>query len=264
MKKIFTALALTLASACVGQAQLIITGTTYSQNFNSLGTTAAATLPSGWKIEATAAGTDTAYASLETATTAAYGTSGAGVVTSSSGGAAVNWANGITGSSTDRALGILNSGSFTTGKSIEFGVTNNTGFEISSFTLGWDYEKYRSGTRAWTWNFYTSTDGVAWTAVTDGNQAYAADANNTTVSNPPTTISKGFDINGLSIADGASYYFRWTLVGTGGSSNGQGLAIDNFTFAATTVVPEPTTSAMILGGIGMMVWVLRRKRAVQA
>lgn len=230
-----------------------------SHNFNGIGSSATAALPTGWKMETTAGNTDTNYAALETATTASAGTSGTGVVSSSCG-AAYNFANGVTASSTERSIGFLNSGSFLTGKSIEFAITNNTGFAISGLDLDWNYEKSRSGSRAWTWNFYVSTDGINWTASTSGDQAYAADANNTTVSNPPTSIAKSVDLTGLSIANGASYYFRWTLVGTAGSSNGQALSIDDFTLAAT-FVPEPS-AAMLLGSAGAMFWIIRRRRAV--
>lgn len=249
---------LALAGLSTGKAQLVLSGTTYTQNFNSLGSTAAAALPSGWKMETTAANTDTNYATLETATLAAAGTSGTGALNGTSAGSAYNFANGVTASSTDRAIGFLNSTSFVSGKTIEFGFTNNTGSTITDLSLDWDYEKYRTGTRAFTWNFYTSTDGVNWTLVPAGGLAYAADGANAVV-NPPTTTAAGVDLTGLSVANGSSYYFRWTLVGTGGSTNGQGLALDNISL---TVVPEPATATMLLGAAGFAVWAGRRKRAI--
>lgn len=261
MKKTLTITALAVAGFATANAQLVLTGTTTSQNFDGIGNSATATLPTGWKMETTAAGTDTNYSTLETATSQSAGTSGAGILSSSSSGGAYNFADGVTNTSTDRAIGYLNSGSFTTGKSIEFGITNSTGATITDISLDWDYEKYRSGSRAWTWNFYTSTDGVTWTAVPAGNLAYAADAGNTVVSNPPSSTAAGADITGLNIANGQSYYFRWTLVGTGGSTNGQGLAIDNVVLNATTAaIPEPATATMLLGGFGAMLWMTRRKR----
>ncbi len=77
-----------------------------------------------------------------------------------------------------------------------------------------------------------------------GNQSYPADAA-IAVLNPPTSISKSFTLAGLSIADGTDYYLRWTYTGSGGSSNSQGLAIDNFSITAggtpAVACDEPTT-----------------------
>ena len=86
-----------------GQQSITSAGSENNQNFNSIGATATATLPTGFKI-----GTD--WSSGTTATTVVYGSTGTGAVTGTSGGGAVNWANGITASSTDRAIGFLSSG----------------------------------------------------------------------------------------------------------------------------------------------------------
>jgi hypothetical protein len=130
--------------------------------------------------------------------------------------------------------------------------TNNTGYDISSFTASWDYEKYRSGTRAFDWTFFSSTDGTNWSAVTAGNQSYSADANNSTVSNPPSTISKSNIAIATSVANGASLYLRWTYTGVGGSTNAQGLGIDNF-----SLVPAPGAAALI--GLAGLITTRRRK-----
>jgi hypothetical protein len=236
MGKLFVSklLVLTMVMGLISQtgwSQLSITstGTPFVQNFDGMGTSAGATLPAGFKI-----GTD--WSTGTTATTAAYGTTGAGVVTSSSGGAVVNWANGITGSATDRALGFLNSGSFTSPRSIILKITNNTGSTIGSLNISFDYEKYRSGSRQFDWTFFHGNTATPSTSNTNGDQSYAADANNTTVSNPPTTISKSFTLTGLTIPDGTDYYLKWTFTGLGGSTNGQGIGIDNFSVTAGSAV----------------------------
>jgi hypothetical protein len=191
-----------------------------------MGTSATATLPTGFKI-----GTD--WSSGTTATTLAAGTTGTGVLTGSSGGGVYNFANGITASATDRALGFLNSGSFTSSRSIVLAITNNTVSTITTLTISFDYEKYRSGTRAWGWTFFHGSATAPVTAATTGDQAYVADASNTVISNPPTTTSKTVTITGLSIAPGSNYHLMWTLTGVGGSTNGQAIGIDNFSITAT-------------------------------
>ena len=212
-----------------GQISITSTGTAFTENFDGIGSSSTATLPSGWRVE-----TSTNYSLGTLATTRAYGTTGTGVVTGSSGGGTVNWANGITASSTERAVGFLTSSSYLSPRNLFVQITNNTGSTISSLSITFDIEKYRSGIRAYTVNFYSGTDGTAWTAQTSGDQSYALDANNTTVYNPPTSISKTVTINGLSIADGAGYYLRWAYTGTGGSTNAQGLGFDNFSITAST------------------------------
>ena len=229
MRKVYL---LTFIAICMlgnfsyGQLSITSTGVVFTEDFSSLGTSASATLPTGFKI-----GTD--WASGTTATTVAYGTTGTGVVTGTSSGGAVNWANGITGSSTERALGFLSTGNYASPRSIILAFTNNTGQTITSLDISFDYEKYRSGSRAFNWSFFHGDNSTPSISETNGDQAYAADANNTVISNPPTTINKSFTISGLSISSGTSYYLRWTYTGVGGSSNAQGLAIDNFSIKAT-------------------------------
>lgn len=211
-----------------GQLSVTTIGAAVTQDF-TIGTSATASLPTGWRMDnANAASAGSDWATLPTSTLTAYGTTGAGVVTGTSPGGGINWANGITASATDRAVGFLTTGTATSPRTVSFRFTNNTGSTITSMDVAFDYEKYRSGSRAFDWNFFHGSATSPTTALASGNQAYAADANNTVVNNPPTTISKSFTITGLSIANGASYTLRWTLTGNGGSSNGQGLAIDNF------------------------------------
>lgn len=82
------------------KAQLSLTSisTAFTQNFDGMGSSGTATLPTGFRI-----GTD--WSTGATATTLAYGTTGVGAVTGSSSGGIINWGNGVTGTATDRALG---------------------------------------------------------------------------------------------------------------------------------------------------------------
>jgi hypothetical protein len=241
MRKLFTLkILLLIAFLTFGifkvESQINITsnGVAFTENFDGMGSSATATVPGGFKI-----GTD--WTTGTTATTLAYGTTGTGAVTGTPGGGVINWGNGVTATATDRALGFLNTGSFTSPKSIVLKITNNTGSSITSLNISFDYEKYRSGSRQFDWTFFHGSTSTPTTSATAGDQSYPADANNTVINNPPSTITKTINLTGLSIANGTDYYFRWTFTGLGGSTNGQGIGIDNFSITAPLSISSDAT-----------------------
>ena len=109
-------------------AQISITsvGTAFTENFDGMGSSATATLPSGFKL-----GSD--WATGRTKTILAAGTTGAGVISTS--GSDYNFGNGLNASATDRAVGFLNSGTFASPDSIILKITNNTGGTISTINI---------------------------------------------------------------------------------------------------------------------------------
>ncbi len=224
--------------AVQGQLSIPSIGTPVTENFDSMGTAAAATLPTGFKVSDAA--DSISWTTGLSSTSLAYGTTGTGVVTSTSGGGTINWANGVTGTATDRSLGFLNTGSFTSARSVILALTNNTGTTIAGLSINFDYEKSRSGSRAFNWTFFHGSTASPATSAPAGDQSYPADANNTTISNPPLSTSKSVTLTGLSIANGSTYYLRWTFAGVGGSSNGQGIGIDNLSITASASGPVPT------------------------
>jgi|GEM_PF-1339200 len=213
------------------QAQWSITAanTNVTQNFNAMGS--GATLPAGFQIISprSAAPGFVDYAA------------DAGSLAQNQTGGAYNF-----GSGTDRSIGILNSGTYTSGKYVVLHIINNTGSLVNAVTIHWKYEKYRTGSRAWNWNFYHGPTSVPGITEGNGNQSYAADGDNATNSNPPISVSKNVTITGLNIPAGNSYYFRWVLTGSGGSTNGQALAIDDVTISLTSAC-SPGTPAVALG-----------------
>lgn len=214
------------------------TGTAFTENFDGMGSSRTATLPTGFRT-GNVNGTD--WATGVDTTTKSGGTTGTGVLTSSSSGSVYNFANGVTATATDRALGFLNSGSFTSPRSILLKITNNTGSTIKTLAISFDYEKYRSGSRQWDWTFFHGNTSSSATSATDGDQSYASDAGNTVISNPPATISKTVTLTNLAIANGADNYLRWTFTGNGGSSNGQAIGIDNVSITATSAASTDAT-----------------------
>ncbi|MCD9188181.1 MAG: carboxypeptidase regulatory-like domain-containing protein [Pyrinomonadaceae bacterium] len=241
MKKLTILSVFTITLLCLNAAvfgQVSITGTTpVTQNFDTIGATATAALPSGWRVDSVSASPTTVYANAATATTAAAGTSGTGALTGTSGGGTYNFANGVTATSTDRAVGWLTSGSYSSPRQMFVQLTNNSGQTLTSLAVSFDVEKYRTGTRAFNINFFSSTDGTNWTAQTGGDLSYSADAANAVV-NPPVGTSKSVTISNLNIANGASIYLRWSYTGVGGNTNAQGLGIDNFSATAAFATPS--------------------------
>ena len=223
--------------------------TLYSQNFNNMVTSNTSSLPTGWAF---GAGASPTFSGGTLAVTQNAGTSGVGILTGTSGGGAYLFVDGVLASGTDKSIGFLTSSGYSSPRSIMFKYTNSTGYDLSSFTASWDYEKYRSGTRQFDWTFFSSTDGITWTAVTSGAQSYSADLNNTTVSNPPASISKADVAISASVANGASLYLRWAYTGLSGSTNAQGLGVDNF-----SLVPAPGAIALL--GVAGLVGSRRRR-----
>jgi hypothetical protein len=260
-QRFFAIVLLSLAAASTNAqiTNFTLSGTSYTQNFDGMTTSATSTLPTGWGFFA--GGNPANPTTATTATTQDAGTTGTGAISSSSAGGNYLFVNGVLATGTDKAVGILNSGSFSSPRAILFGFTNNTGSTITSLTLNWNYEKYRSGTRQWDWTTGFSTNGgTSYTATAAGGQTYLADANNTTVSNPPTQISKTLTINSLSLASGASLDLEWVLTGLAGSTNGQALGIDDFALSATlAAVPEPRS--WIAGALALIAisWLQRQR-----
>lgn len=199
----------------MGQMTFTASALTQTENFNGVG----ATLPTGYQI-----------GGASTITTASSLTSG-------STGAAYKFMNG-----TDYAIGILNSGSYTSGKTITAALVNNTGYTIAGFNVSFNYEKYRSGSRAWTF----ALTGSAGT-VTGGGLAFSADAGNTVSSFPPLQTSSTATVTGLTLASGSTYTLTWTLNGTGGSTNGQALGIDDL---VVTAILAPTLTSTLMTSYG--------------
>nr|WP_157886836.1 cellulose binding domain-containing protein [Hymenobacter sp. PAMC 26628] len=232
-------LALAAAGAlplAAGAQALLPSAAPVTETFDGLGTAAAAAVPTGFLLSAEAVptyGSAANYAATTVATTGNNFTAGG------------TYNFGAVAGSADRALGFLNSGSYTSPRHILLAVKNTSGAVVQDLAVQFDIEKYRSGSRAYDWKFYVSTDGVTWAAQTAGDQNFTADANNTVYSYPPLTTTKQVALTGLNLAADATYYLRWSDVGAGGSTNGQGLALDNLVLTPTLGTGTGTPTASI-------------------
>ena len=235
MKKIILAiLAITSVGIANAQTPVSITGTTYTQNFNSLDTTStpSSNLPAGWSIyeKGTSAAVDQKYK-------AGTGSSNAGDT----------YSFGLLGN-VDRALGSLCSS--TNKPRFGVGFTNNTGSTITSLAISYTGEQWRSGDIASVSDSlileYSTTATAINDTVSSWSQNYALMFNSviTNLSNtaldgnlPANRMAKNGTIN-VTIPNGATIFLRWDDISIAGSDDC--LAIDdlNITFG-TAVVAQP-------------------------
>jgi hypothetical protein len=233
LTSLLTGLATTglLATSAAAQAPLSLnSAATVTENFNGLGTALGTAVPTGFVL---ANGASVSYTNPTntTVTTRVGGTSGTGAMNATSAGGAYNFGDGVAASATDRALGFLSSGSYAVPRHLLLALQNNTGSTITDLAVAYDIEKYRSGTTAFEWQFFTSSDGNTWTPVTALTEPFPSDLA-TALVNPVISVPKRTTLQGLNVAAGATTYLRWTYVGTQ-SSNAQGLALDNLSITPT-------------------------------
>jgi endonuclease I len=222
----------TVTLAIFTNAQIVITNTAtpYTQDFNTLNNSGTSTvLPTGWLLNETGTSANTTYGAdnggSNSGNTYSYGSTAA----------------------TERAFGGLQSGSVIPTIGVAF--TNNSGTTITSITVNYTGEQWRAGianrTVADTLNFQYSTDA------TSINTGTWIDENSLDFASPTLNVAAGaldgnaavnrtaktFTINGLNIAAGSTFYFRWTDFNI--TSSDDGLAIDDITinFSGTVIPP---------------------------
>ncbi len=240
MKKIYSLLVFTFFVAIsFGQVSITATGTTFTQDFNTLATTgttnAISTLPLGWTFLETGSGANTTYAADN----------------GSTGGSGNTYSYG-TGTNSERALGGILSGSLN--PTIGASFTNNTGLAITELAISYTGEQWRLGTagRVDRLDFSLSTNATSlitgtYTSFTslnfnspnttavvgalDGN----ATANRTLISST---------ILGLNIPNGATFWIKWSDFNASG--NDDGLSIDDFSINAAggADVTPPTITTL--------------------
>lgn len=213
-------------------AAISLTGTTYTENFDTLASSGtSSTLPNGWVFSESGTNANATY-------TAGTGSSNTGDTYSF--GAA---------SSSERSLGGLQSGSLVPTVGASF--ANDTGSIITALTLAYTGEQWRLGTlnRADRIDFQYSLDANSLTTGT------WTDVNALDFTAPVTTGTVGLldgnaaatalsnSIEGLSIPPGATVWIRWNSVDALGADDG--LAIDSFSITPT-IGSVPTTPIVTL------------------
>ena len=223
-------------NVCWGQYSLTSTLTTFSENFNSMGTTATATLPTNWKVSKN---TTVRHVDTFSVATTATGVAGSNNIATNAGNGIYNFGDGTT--STDRAVGGLSSSTASKSVNIFTSLTNSDALNtINSLAISYNVEKYRNGSNAagFVIQLYYSPDGLTWTpAGADFTTSFAADADNTGFTTAPgtiTNVSKNFLIT---VAPGGTLYLAWNYSVASGSTttNAQALGIDDISVTANFV-----------------------------
>jgi predicted extracellular nuclease len=218
-----------------GTVSLTALGSAYTQDFNTLASSGTSSVvPAGWDFSETGTNANTSYA-------AGTGSSNAGDTYSFG-------ANG----NPERAFGGLLSGSLVPAIGAQF--TNDTGGTITSLAISYTGEMWRAGVTnrnaADRLDFQLSTNATSlatgtWTDhdgldfsspsinVTAGLRDGNAAPNRTVVS---------FTISGLSIANGSSFWIRWTDFNI--SSSDDGLAVDDFSITPAGEIEADTAPAV--------------------
>lgn len=236
-----------LGSRAIHAAIPISTTTPYTQDFNSIGTSATATLPADFKVDATT--TDVRkVGTFAAAGTATVRVGGASLSTTASNGI-YNFGSGTTTTGPDRAIGFLASGSATASGNLYADLVNNTGSVVTSLQLSYNVEKYRNGTNAagFRIQMYYSADGSTWTSAgSDFLSAFASDANNNGFNPAPgATAAVTNKTLSVTIPSGSHLYLAWnfSVSGTGTTvTNSQALAIDDISILGGVASTNPTGS----------------------
>lgn len=256
MKKlILIAAPLCLASSAL--AQLSFTGTTITQNFDSLPTSSSViwtnnvTLP-GWRAQ-----TDATISIFSVI---------AGSGTSTTGGL---YSFG-TGTQTDRALGYVASNGFTGLANVDKGyigllIKNDTTATIQNLTIGYTGEQWRRDntvTQSLAFSYLKNTTSLTAAGYTNfaalnfdsPNIVGAASSIDGNLAANRQAISSA--LSGVTLDAGETIMLRW--VDLNNSGNDHQMAIDDFSFSAE-VVPEPATMT-ILAGAAAIAALRRRKK----
>lgn len=222
MKRLLFSLALVGLQSSFSFAQITITSLPFTPSvtdFNSFDPSSAAnlsaTLPTGWTVASSG--------------TASY--RGQGVGTSNFGG---YWGYG---SSSDFSIGVLRSASV---GDVTYSVNflNTSGTTISFLKFSWDYKQFRFANNSG-WDC-SGTGALATNSTVDAKDFVGSSSG--TNGTPVTTSVSPFTLNGLSIANNATFGLSW--ISTDSASADNGISIDNFQVQANNT-PLPIRISML-------------------
>jgi hypothetical protein len=207
------------------------------ENFNGVSlippSTATSALPTAWSIQQ---GSSPTWAGGSNATTQ---TANAG---SPNTGGQYAWGNS---DNTDRSVGAMTSGSFASPNSLMAKYVNTNSQAISQLSINYKIKRYRTNTSAVSIQFYYSTNGTSWTAVSAGDMAastFGTAASAYNFGSPSIYTAPTFNITGLNIANSTNIYLRWNLNTTG--SNSQGIGLDDISVTATFAAVQPASGGI--------------------
>lgn len=214
--------------------QISIPNTTpVTQNFDGMAATT--TLPTNWRVVASSSSPTWSGGAASVGQQASSG--------NPTQGATYNWG---TTPATDRAIGVMSSGSFASPSSFMAFYRNTGSSAINTLTIAYDAERYRVNSAAASIQFFYSLDGTTWTAVTSGDIAttsFPTGTSSYTFGTPLVVNRTGISITGLNVAVNGDFYLRWNFNTTGGNS--QGIGIDNVSVTAAFASTAPVQNGTI-------------------
>ncbi len=140
-------------------------------------------------------------------------------------------------------LGVQPGGDDFTPGTITLEIVNNTGLEVTSLDISYVVYIYNNASRANSFNFSHSSDGSSFTDISslDLTSGEAADGSPSWIANNRNT-----NISNLSIANGSSYYLRWTGDDVSGSGSRDEFALDDIVVNATASSNDQTSDISTL------------------
>lgn len=215
----------------------IAVGQTLTQNFDLIGVSATATLPTDWKADKN---TTARFVGSYSAAASATDRNGGNAMSSTAGNGIYNYAAGDAAAATDRAIGFLSSISATKSGNLYTKLTNTGSTTITAFDIAYNVEKYRGGTNAagYTMKLYYSTDGATWSAAPDAFVTnFAADATTDGYTTAPGVTQAVSGRLITTIPAESNLYLAWNYSVTSGTttSYSQGLGVDDISITAVNL-----------------------------
>ncbi|MBS7787812.1 choice-of-anchor D domain-containing protein [Flavobacterium sp. CYK-55] len=218
----------------VGQYSITGTGSgnTYTQNFDAFRGTAL-TLPANWTV--TTATYNATYPII---------TSGAATPTVANASGNNCYAGRASSVSTDYA--ILQKQATSGATTFTFSSVNNTGAIVDGFVITWNVEQYNDAGRATTVAMDYRIGAAAYsTTGISGTNSYTATTGTSTLFNVVQT-ARSITISGLSVPNGSTVDFRFSIANGVTSGSNAHIGIDDFTVYATS--PTPSSYSGVTAG----------------
>lgn len=227
----------------------LIPGNSVSQNFDLIGTSATASLPSNWKVSK---GIPARIVNFAEAVSNTERIGGNNLATNAANGI-YNFGAGASNSAEDRAIGFLSSGTATQSGNLFFEGINAGNQAINSFEISYSVEKYRNGSNSsgFSIRLFYSKDSENWTEATGFIKSFNSDSDNTGFAIAPGVSETVSGTLQLPLAPGENVYFAWNYSVTTGNttSSAQALAIDDIIIipvaggGSADPDPEPVAAA---------------------